>query len=150
LRREGEQARTPRRDRRSRCGGNPLMPELDGRVVLVTGGGRGIGREHCLELARHGADVVIMDPGVGLRGEPSPEDPAQEVAELVRALGRRSRVIEVSVTDWDSVREALAETVADLGRLDGIVNNAGILRDRMITSSSEADFDAVLAVHVKG
>jgi NAD(P)-dependent dehydrogenase (short-subunit alcohol dehydrogenase family) len=123
---------------------------LDGRVAIVTGGGRGIGREHCLELARHGARVVVNDPGVGVHGERAEERPADAVVGEIVATGGTAIADHSSVTDWESCRAMVHRAVAELGGLDIVVNNAGIVRDRMITSMTEDDFDAVLAVHVKG
>jgi NAD(P)-dependent dehydrogenase (short-subunit alcohol dehydrogenase family) len=125
---------------------------LQGRVAIVTGGGRGIGRNHCLELARHGAAVVVNDPGVGVHGEGGApgERPADDVVAEITAAGGTAIADHSSVTSWDECAAMVERAVAELGRLDVVVNNAGILRDRMITSMSEDDFDAVLAVHVKG
>jgi len=123
---------------------------LEGRVVLVTGGGRGIGREHCLELARHGAAVVVNDLGVGVHGEAAGESPADEVVARIEEAGGRAIADGTSVSDWDGVGRMIARTVATFGHLDVVVNNAGILRDRMITSLSEDDWDAVIEVHLKG
>jgi NAD(P)-dependent dehydrogenase (short-subunit alcohol dehydrogenase family) len=123
---------------------------LDERVVVVTGGGRGIGREHCLELARRGAVVVLVDPGVGLHGEVTDESPAESVAAEIEANGGRAIAHSASVTDWTSCADVVQSTVDRFGRLDAVVNNAGILRDRMITSMQEDDFDDVIAVHLKG
>ena len=126
------------------------MGMLDGRVVIVTGGGRGIGREHCLELAAHGATVVVNDLGTGVRGELREEAPADEVVAEIRARGGDAMADDSSVSDWDAMQRLVAHTVEAYGRLDGIVNTAGILRDRMLTSLTEDDIDAVLAVHLKG
>ena len=126
------------------------MALLTGRVAIVTGGGRGIGREHCLELARQGARVVVVDPGVGVRGESTDEDPADQVVSEIAAMGGEAHAERGSVADWATCEHIVAATVDRFGRLDAVVNNAGILRDRMITSMTEDDFDAVIAVHLKG
>jgi NAD(P)-dependent dehydrogenase (short-subunit alcohol dehydrogenase family) len=126
------------------------MGLLDGRVVIVTGGGRGIGREHCLELARLGARVVVVDPGVGVRGEATEETPADAVVAEIAAAGGEAVAHPASVADWAACEHVVHATVERFGRLDGVVNNAGILRDRMITSMTESDFDDVIAVHLKG
>jgi NAD(P)-dependent dehydrogenase (short-subunit alcohol dehydrogenase family) len=123
---------------------------LAGRVVIVTGGGRGIGRSHCIELASCGATVVVMDLGVGLGGDPSAESPADEVVATITAAGGTAVADGGSVADWDGVADLMARTVDRFGRLDAIVNNAGILRDKTITSMTEADFDQVVDVHLKG
>ncbi|MFE2985732.1 SDR family NAD(P)-dependent oxidoreductase [Streptomyces sp. NPDC059262] len=127
------------------------MPQmLEGRVVVVTGGGRGIGRAHCLELARHGATVVVNDLGVGLAGDDVGESPADEVvAEIVKS-GGQAVADTASVTDWDGTGDMLGRVVERYGRLDAVVNNAGILRDGMITKLREQNVDQVLAVHLKG
>ena len=126
------------------------MGLLDGRVAIVTGGGRGIGREHCLELARQGARVVVVDPGVGVRGEVTDEDPADQVVSEIRAMGGVAYAEKGSVADWSTCEQIVTAAADHFGRVDVVVNNAGILRDRMITSMSEDDFDAVIAVHLKG
>lgn len=126
------------------------MRNLEGRVAIVTGGGRGIGRSHCLELARQGASVVVNDLGVALDGSDESENPADVVVSEIEAIGGSAITSRASVTDWEAVRDLIAQTVAQFGRLDILVNNAGIVRDRMITSMSEADFDAVIDVHLKG
>jgi NAD(P)-dependent dehydrogenase (short-subunit alcohol dehydrogenase family) len=120
------------------------MSMLDGRVVVVTGGGRGLGRAHCLELASHGATVVVND----LPGDES--DPAKEVVAEIEALGGTAVADPTSVSDFDGVAGMIERTVSQFGRLDAVVNNAGILRDKMLTSMSEQDFDSVIAVHLKG
>jgi NAD(P)-dependent dehydrogenase (short-subunit alcohol dehydrogenase family) len=128
------------------------MGLLDGRVVIVTGAGRGLGREHCLELARLGAAVVVNDLGVGLHGQTSEEDssPAEQVVAEVVAAGGRAVADGASVADFGAVAAMIDRTVSTFGRLDAVVNNAGIVRDRMITGMSEEDFDRVIAVHLKG
>jgi len=124
---------------------------LDGRVVIVTGGGRGLGRSHCLELARQGATVVVNDAGVGLAGEAGDgEDVSAIVAAAIAGEGGRAISDTGSVGDWDAMRALVARTVDEFGHLDAVVNNAGILRGGEITALSEADFDAVLGVHLKG
>jgi NAD(P)-dependent dehydrogenase (short-subunit alcohol dehydrogenase family) len=127
------------------------MGLLDGRVVIVTGAGRGLGRAHCLELARHGAHVVVNDVGVDLRGQDeNASSPADDVVKEIEALGGAAIADGTSVTDFDGVEQMIERTVATFGRLDAVVNNAGILRDRMITGMSEEDFDLVINVHLKG
>lgn len=123
---------------------------LHGRVIIVTGGGRGLGRSHCLELAAHGATVVVNDLGVGLGGEASEENPAQGVVDEIVAAGGVASLGAGSASDWTAMGEVVASTIERFGRLDGIVNNAGILRDATITNLGEKDWDAVLDVHLKG
>jgi NAD(P)-dependent dehydrogenase (short-subunit alcohol dehydrogenase family) len=128
---------------------------LTGRVAIVTGGGRGIGRRHCLELARLGAHVLVNDPGVGLGGEgdavvAEAARPADDVVAEIVAAGGSAVADHSSVTSWDACAAMVAKAVDEFGRLDVLVNNAGILRDRMITSMSEEDFDLVVGVHLKG
>lgn len=128
------------------------MGMLDGRVAIVTGAGRGLGRCHALELARHGATVVVNDLGVGLRGEDedAPVSPAEEVVAEIEAMGGRATADGTSVTDWDGMAALVARTVDAYGSLDVVVNNAGFVRDRMLVSMTEEEFDAVVAVHLKG
>lgn len=123
---------------------------LEGRVAIVTGGGRGIGREHCLELAACGATVVVNDLGVGVHGEASNEAPADAVAREIQAIGGRAIADATSVADWHGVGRLVKKTVAELGRLDIVVNNAGIVREGRIHAISEDDWDAVMNVHAKG
>jgi NAD(P)-dependent dehydrogenase (short-subunit alcohol dehydrogenase family) len=126
------------------------MGMLDERVVIVTGGGRGLGRQHSLELARHGATVIVNDLGAGLHGETTAETPADAVVAEIEAAGGTAMADGTSVSDFDGVGKLVARTVGALGRLDAVVNNAGIIRDRMITGMSEEDFDLVISVHLKG
>jgi NAD(P)-dependent dehydrogenase (short-subunit alcohol dehydrogenase family) len=126
------------------------MGMLDGRVVIVTGGGRGLGRAHCLELARLGATVVVNDLGVGLHGESGDLAPADEVVAEIVAAGGTATADGTSVTDFAATEHLVERTVATQGRLDAVVNNAGIVRDRILTSMTEEDFDLVVAVHLKG
>jgi NAD(P)-dependent dehydrogenase (short-subunit alcohol dehydrogenase family) len=126
------------------------MGLLDGKVAIVTGGGRGLGRAHGLALAAHGAAVVVNDPGAGLHGESTGDTPAEAVAAEITAAGGRAIPDHSSVTDWEASQKLIALAAAEFGRLDVVVNNAGILRDRMLFSMTEDDFDAVVAVHLKG
>jgi NAD(P)-dependent dehydrogenase (short-subunit alcohol dehydrogenase family) len=126
------------------------MGLLDGKVAIVTGGGRGLGRAHCLALAADGAAVVVNDPGAGLHGESTGETPAEAVVAEITAAGGRALADHSSVTDWEATGKLVARAVTEFGHLDVVVNNAGILRDKMLFSMTEDDFDAVVAVHLKG
>ena len=126
------------------------MTTLDGRVVLVTGGGRGIGRAHCLELARQGAAVVVNDPGVSRDGTGGASGPAADVVAEIEQAGGKAVAHTGSVASWDDVADMVHTAVSAFGTLTGVVNNAGIVRDAMITGATEADWDAVIAVHLKG
>ncbi|MFT3821200.1 MAG: SDR family NAD(P)-dependent oxidoreductase [Rubrivivax sp.] len=123
---------------------------LDGKVALVTGGGRGVGRGICLALAEAGAKVVINDLGATLDGQASGEQPADEVAAAIRAAGGEAAVDGGSVADWNAAHRMVEGAVERFGRIDIVVNNAGILRDVMFHRMNEAEFDAVIAVHLKG
>lgn len=126
------------------------MALLEGKVAIVTGGGRGLGRAHCLALAAHGAAVVVNDIGAGLHGEQTAESPADEVVAEIRAAGGSAIADSGSVSDWPATEKMVAAAIAEFGRLDIVVNNAGIVRDRMLFSMTEQEFDAVIAVHLKG
>ncbi len=126
------------------------MGLLDGRVALVTGAGRGLGRAHALALAVAGASVVVNDVGAGLGGEATDESPADGVVGEIRAAGGSALAVRSSVSEWEACGSLVEQAIAEFGRLDIVVNNAGITRDRMLTSSTEQDFDATFAVHVKG
>jgi NAD(P)-dependent dehydrogenase (short-subunit alcohol dehydrogenase family) len=128
------------------------MGLLDGRVVIVTGAGRGLGREHALAVAREGAIVVLNDLGVSLRGdaEGANRSPAEDVVDEIEALGGIAVTNGASVSDWNAMEDLIRDTVEKFGNLHAVVNNAGFLRDRMITSMTEDDFDSVINVHLKG
>ena len=126
------------------------MGMLDGRVAIVTGAGRGLGRQHALELARHGATVVVNDLGVGLHGDQGAPGPADDVVTEITAAGGTAHADSSSVTDFAATEALVNSVVERYGHLDAVVNNAGIVRDRMITTMSEEDFDAVVSVHLKG
>lgn len=123
---------------------------LAGKAVVVTGAGRGIGREIALEFARHGARVVVNDLGVSVNGADSGEAPADEVVRLIRAAGGEAVANADSVADWTGAHRIVETALDQFGRIDAVVNNAGILRDGMFHKMTEADFDAVLGVHLKG
>jgi NAD(P)-dependent dehydrogenase (short-subunit alcohol dehydrogenase family) len=122
----------------------------EGRVVIVTGAGRGIGRAHALELSRLGARVVVNDLGVGPAGEGGGAGPAAEVVERIRAAGGEAVASDDDVSDWDGARRLIETALDAWGRLDALVNNAGFLRDRMFVSASPEEWDAVIRVHLRG
>lgn len=123
---------------------------LEGKVALVTGGGRGVGRGICLALAEAGAKVVVNDLGATLDGELDNEQPAQEVVRAIKFMGGEAIADGGSVADWNAAHQMVKTAVETFGRIDIVVNNAGILRDVMFHRMSEAEFDAVHAVHLKG
>lgn len=122
---------------------------LEGRIAIVTGAGRGIGRAHALELARHGAKVVVNDFGVTNNGEKS-DSPAHEVVAEIEALGGEAVVNGADVADFEQAGALIQQAVDTFGGLDILVNNAGFVRDRMLVNATEDEFDAVMRVHVKG
>ena len=126
------------------------MPSLDGKVAIVTGAGRGIGREHALALARAGAHVVVNDLGATLAGEGADATPAQQVVAEIEALGARGIANGANVADFDEAEALVRQAVEAFGRLDILVNNAGITRDRMLVNMTEEEWDSVIAVHLKG
>jgi len=126
------------------------MGSLDGRVCVVTGAGRGIGREHALLLAAEGAQVVVNDLGGAVDGSGSDVGPAQEVADEIKAAGGEAIANTDSVSSWDGAKQMVQDAIDAYGKLDVLVNNAGILRDRFLVNLEEAEWDAVLDVHLKG
>ena len=122
----------------------------DGRVVIVTGAGRGIGRGHALEFARQGAKVVVNDLGAEADGQGSSEGPAGEVVESIRAMGGEAIANGEDVADWEGSGRLVKAALDAWGRLDVVVNNAGFLRDRMFASGSVEEWDAVIRVHLRG
>lgn len=122
----------------------------EGRVAIVTGAGRGIGREHALELARRGASVVVNDLGGAPDGTGADRSPAQTVVDEIVALGGKAVANTADVSEWDGARQLVAQAISEFGQLDILVNNAGILRDRTIASMTEAEWDAVIKVHLRG
>ncbi|MCZ6464107.1 MAG: SDR family oxidoreductase [Proteobacteria bacterium] len=122
----------------------------EGRVAIVTGAARGIGREHALELGRQGARVVVNDLGVALDGSGGSTGPAEEVAEQIRALGGQAITNGADVADWAQAGALVKSAVDAFGRLDAVINNAGFVRDRMFAGCSEEEWDAVVRVHLKG
>ncbi len=122
----------------------------EGRVAVITGAGRGIGREYALMLANHGAKVVVNDLGADPDGRGGDAGPAGEVVEEIRAMGGEAVVNGADVSDFDAARDMIHQAIDTFGTLDILINNAGILRDRMVFSMSESDWDAVVQVHLKG
>jgi NAD(P)-dependent dehydrogenase (short-subunit alcohol dehydrogenase family) len=126
------------------------MPNLAGRVAIVTGAGRGIGRAHAFALAAAGASVVVNDLGAGLGGEGRDDTPAQQVVEEIEAAGGHAAANGENVADFAGAERLVRQALEQFGRLDVLVNNAGILRDRMLVNMTEDEWDAVIAVHLKG
>lgn len=122
----------------------------EGRIAVVTGAGRGIGREHALMLAHHGAKVVVNDLGGDVDGSGGDLSPAQQVVNEITEAGGEAVVNGDDVSDFDGARRMIDTAVDNFGGLDVVVNNAGILRDRMLTNMTEDEWDAVIAVHLKG
>ncbi|WP_037360598.1 SDR family oxidoreductase [Amycolatopsis orientalis] len=126
------------------------MGQLDGRVAVITGAGRGIGREHALLFAREGASVVVNDLGGGNDGSGADAGPAQQVVDEITAAGGTAVANTGNIATWDGAKGLVDQAVAEFGRLDVVVNNAGILRDGFIPGFTEEQWDSVLTVHLRG
>ncbi|GAB2663899.1 SDR family oxidoreductase [Prescottella soli] len=123
---------------------------LDGRVVIITGAGRGIGRAHALAFAAEGAKVVVNDIGVGGDGSNTGETPAEQVVAEIKAAGGEAVTNGDDVASWEGAQNLIQTAIDTFGGLDILVNNAGFLRDRMLVGMSEEEWDAVIRVHLKG
>ena len=126
------------------------MGELQGRVAIITGAGRGIGREHALLFASEGAKVVVNDLGGANDGTGVDNTPAQEVVNEIKAMGGEAVANYDNVADWEGAQRMVNMAVETFGDLDILVNNAGILRDRVLVNMTEEEWDAVIHVHLKG
>lgn len=123
---------------------------LEGRVAVVTGGGRGLGRAYAIALAAHGASVIVNDLGGDLHGEGRDTSPASTVVAEILAGGGKAAVSGHDAADWGEAKALIGTAIETFGRLDILVNNAGILRDRLFANMSEDEWDAVIRVHLKG
>src|SRR6476646_10747083 len=126
------------------------MGALDGRVAIITGGGRGLGREHALLFAAEGAMIVVNDLGGAMDGAGSDRSAAQTVVDEITAAGGRAVANGDSVSDWAGAKRLIDTAVENFGDLHVVVNNAGILRDRTLVNMTEDEFDTVVDVHLKG
>ncbi|MBB35099.1 MAG: short-chain dehydrogenase [Hirschia sp.] len=126
------------------------MGVCDGRVAIVTGAGRGVGRAYALKLAEEGAKVIVNDLGGTASGEGADLTPAQSVVEEIVSKGGEAAVNGADVSDWEQSQAMIQQAIDSYGRLDILVNNAGILRDRMMVNMTEQDWDLVIKVHLKG
>ena len=122
----------------------------EGRVALVTGAGRGIGRQYALMLAAHGAKVVVNDLGGNIHGSGTDSSPAQQVVSEIRSAGGEAVADGNDVSSWSGSKAMIDTAINEFGQLDVLVNNAGILRDRMLVNMQEAEWDDVMKVHLKG
>lgn len=126
------------------------MNTLEGRVAIITGAGRGIGREHALLFAKEGAKVVVNDLGGSEAGEGADQTPAQQVVDEIKAAGGEAVANYDDVADWDGAQRLVQQAVDTFGDLHVLVNNAGILRDRMLTNMTPEEWDAIMRVHLRG
>src|SRR3546814_543123 len=131
-------------------GRTPMSGICDGRVAIVTGAGRGIGREHSLMLAEQGAKVVVNDLGGSMDGTGNDAGPAQQVVDEITAMGGEAVANTDDISSWDGAERLINQAVDHFGRLDVLINNAGILRDRMLTNMTAAEWEAVIHVHLQG
>ncbi len=122
----------------------------EGRVAIVTGAARGVGRRHALGLARHGARVVVNDLGADLHGAGADASPARQVADEIAAMGGEAVVNGDDASSWEGAKNMVDQALDAFGKLDVVVNNAGILRDRMLVNMTEDEWDSVIRVHLKG
>ncbi len=126
------------------------MGICEGRVAIVTGGGRGLGRAYALMLASQGAKVLVNDLGSSASGMGEDQTPAEEVVSTIRAAGGQAEINTSDVADWAGAQSMIQQAVETFGGLDILINNAGILRDRMLVNMTEQDWDSVIRVHLKG
>ena len=126
------------------------MGTLDGRVAIITGAGRGLGREHALLFAAEGAKIVVNDLGGANDGSGSDMTPAQQTVADIKGMGGEAIVNTDNVADWDGAKRMIDSAIEAFGDLDSLVNNAGILRDRVLVNMSESEWDSVIQVHLKG
>jgi NAD(P)-dependent dehydrogenase (short-subunit alcohol dehydrogenase family) len=126
------------------------MGALDGRVAIITGAGRGLGREHALLFAEHGAKVVVNDLGGDIHGSGADRAPAQHVVDEIEKMGGEAVANVDSAADWDGAQRLIQTAIDAFGDVHVLVNNAGILRDRVIVNMTEEEWDSVIHVHLKG
>src|SRR5438105_7549699 len=126
------------------------MGVLDGRVAIITGAGRGLGREHALLFAAEGAKVVVNDLGGNPDGTGADTSPAQRVVDEIKAAGGEAIANYDDVSDWDGAKRMIDQAIETFGDLHVLINNAGILRDRMLVNMSGEEWDAIMKVHLRG